>query len=126
MSPEPVRRLGAMSLPIHGPQASILFKEGSGYRVAISGGKHAPGDILSVIPGVRVMLKHSVGGSNIEPGEPQPREHLWLAVQEGHALDSDMHEEEPARKPDGALRRLQAAGVIPVRHRRRRSKALAA
>lgn len=124
MSPEPTRRLGAMRLPIHAQAASILFKEGGGYRVALSGGKHAPGDVVSVIPGVRVTLKRYLGGSDIDPGEPQPREHLWLAVSEGQVLEDEMPEE--GRAPDGALRRLQAAGIIPVRHRRSRSKALAA
>lgn len=121
MLPEPARRLAAMKLPIHGTKASVLFKEGQGYRVAMTGGKHQHGDLVTVVPGVNMVLKYFVGGSNPDPGDP-PREHLWLAVQEGHKLEEELIEEAP---DTSTIKRAQAAGVIPVRHRNKK-KSLAA
>ena len=113
---EPARRLAAMKLPIHGPKASVLFKEGQGYRVAMTGGKHKHGDTIVVVPGVNMTLKYYVGDSNPDPGEPA-REHLWLAVQEGHKLEEELIEEVP---DTSTYKRAQASGVIPVRHRNRK------
>jgi len=114
-------RLGPYRLPLHTRAISVLFREGSGWRVAVSGGTHAIGDIIAVLPGLRLQLKAYLGGSNPDPGEPQPREGLWLVVKEGQRLEEEI-EAGPAKPAVSMRRLLQKAGVLPKGRRRRKPK----
>lgn len=117
-SPDPLRGPRNIRLPVHGEQASLLFRESGldGYRLATTGGKFAVGDRVEVRPGLQVTIRHFLGGGNPLPGEP-PRERLWFTTVGDAAVD----DHDDAAAEEAALRRrMRDAISVPVRHRNRK------